>query len=286
MGEIKDAQNYEVAEIEEMGHFRCRPIRWEMEEYDSGSACIFYRMAVVQKWSDGDETWTQEYPPGYYVDHRAWVVSKRDEKGRSKLNEKTLASLAKCGIFDGEFDRINSEPPPQEVVIAQVDEDQYEGRVRYRANWVNPNSDRPEIRGSGGYRPTDSSMLERIKRDFQSQARAIASSATGSNRPKPQGQPAPPPTPPVPPRPPQSNAPPSPSPRESTGGDAAGGGGGAPEPPAPPSPPPEPAPPTARAAPSPPPPPAPPPPPHPGRPPDGGASYDPDDPPDPDETPF
>jgi hypothetical protein len=175
--------------IDEEGTFRAIPIDWTLEESDtvdeetgkkSQSVALAIKLSIVSKWhpdADGG-AWSQDYPPGWYVEHRGWVVKKD-----GTLNEKALASLSECGLFDGEFEKVLEGPPPQVTVLAEVSKENYKGQDRMRANWVNPNADRPQPRGQ--FRPANPDLVNSLRARFGSQAKAIAGGKPGGKPPAP-----------------------------------------------------------------------------------------------------
>lgn len=170
------AQDYIQQPIEEEGVYRAFPVTWTIEKStkeDSQSTAIAFQFAVTQKWHGKEAGWSQEYPPGYYTENRTWIIKKD-----GLLNDAAIAALAKCGLWDGDFDRLGG-PPASVYVLVDVQAETYEGKTRYRAAWVNPNADEPVARG--GFQPADTKLLASLRARFQGQTRAIAGGgATGA----------------------------------------------------------------------------------------------------------
>jgi len=238
--------------LNEAGTFRAYPLSWTVEaseNEDSKSVAIALQFAIFQKWhpepSGTGGQWSQEWPQGYYVYGRTYVVG-RD--GKTKPG--AIEALAKAGLWDGDWDKIAS-PPPNVFVLIDVEANEYGGKTTYRAAWINPNADTPKPR-TGGFAPADESLLASLRARFGGETRAIAGGKpAGAAPPPPPGaqrtttatppRPAHPgaPTPAQPPAatPPRPNGPPTP-PRPPAPGAGHGGvppaEGAPPRPPGPP----------------------------------------------------
>jgi len=166
------------------GVYRVFPLAWTVEtatKEDSKSVAIAFRFGVAQQWDATDRRWSAEWPPGYFVEHRAWVVKKDGE-----LNTGAIESLAKCGLWDGDWDKLSGACPVGFFLLADVKAETYEGKTRYRAAWINPNADEPQARG--GFAPVDTNLLGSLRARFQSKTRAVAGGARsgGPGAPPPQ----------------------------------------------------------------------------------------------------
>lgn len=175
--------------VNEEGTYRCFPISWTVEQYDSGSVCIAIRFAVHQKWWKTEEVWSEEWPQGWFVDARAWVIKKRPKDApktqQGELNDSAIANLAKCGLWNGDWDALAGPPPSVFVHIdAGPEKNPETNEVKIRGQWINPDAEKPVARG--GFAPADASLLQSLRSRFQSGTRAIAGG-------KPSGTPPPPP---------------------------------------------------------------------------------------------
>lgn len=181
-------EDYAITPIEKEGVFRAFPIAWTIEpstSEGSQSVAIAFRFAVHQEWAGKESGWSQEWPAGYFTENRTYVV-KRD----GTLNQGAIDALAKCGLWDGDWDRLEG-PVPSVFVLLDVGAETYEGKTRYRANWVNPNADEPAARG--GFSPVDTSLVAKLRSKFQSQTKAIAHGAPSGQPPAPPAAAAAPP---------------------------------------------------------------------------------------------
>ncbi len=171
-------------QIEEEGVFRVFPIDWTLQEIDSGAVCLAVKLAIARKCQGKETGWSEEYPPGWYTEHRAWIITV--PKGKDKqpipgaepaLSEKTVKRLNECGLWNGDFDAVDG-PPPRVFMLADVSSEEYEGRQRFRAAWVNPNADEPKPRGK--FAPVDRGLLDQLRAKHQAKARALTAAAPGA----------------------------------------------------------------------------------------------------------
>lgn len=198
-----NVEDYTQAQVEEEGTFRMFPISWTLEESEkTGSVALAIRMGVQQKWHGREAGWSEQYAPGWYSEHRAWIlVRPKDAQGNTIANadpilsEKTVKRLAECGLWDGDFDKIQL-PPPAVFVLCDIELEQQEGyKPRHRINWVNPNADEPKPRGA--FAPVDRGLLDKLRAKHQAKARAITAAPPSSAPAAPPPPPSPVPAAPV-----------------------------------------------------------------------------------------
>lgn len=182
-------EEYAQREWEKEGTYRAFPIAWTLEKKESGAVAIAFKFALHQEWHGKDQGWSVEWAPGYWTTNRTWIVKKDGE-----LNQSAVDNLGKCGLWDGDFDKIAG-PVPSVFVLVDIGCETYENKTRYRADWINPNADEPKPRG--GFTPTDPNVLAQLRARFQSATRAIAGGAPAGTAPAPPATPAPAPTPAV-----------------------------------------------------------------------------------------
>ena len=164
----------------ETGIYRARPIEWVIEEYEGKQTkALRIKFEIIQRW-DGDGggggTWSAEFPGGYVQFHRAFIIGKE-----GNLNERAIRSLTEAGLWDGNFESLAQDPNPHARAIVDVRENEYNGRVSYRIEWVNPDAEKP--RAAGGPRTTDASVLQQLQARFGAQTRAMG----GGSTPQPAG---------------------------------------------------------------------------------------------------
>lgn len=169
------------------GFYRVFPLAWTVEtakDATSKAVGIAIRYGVYQRWDATERRWSDEWPPGYFVESRSWVVKKDGE-----VNSGAIENLSKCGLWDGDWDKLSGPCPTGMVVIVDVKAETYEGKTRYRAAWINPNAEEPQARG--GFAPVDTNLLSSLRMKFGSKTRAAAGGArTGSpGAPPPMQQP-------------------------------------------------------------------------------------------------
>ncbi len=187
-----NVEEYTQHQVEEEATFRAFPVAWTVVEKDSGSVAIRFQFAIYQKWHGKEQGWSAQWPPGYFSYNDTWIIGRKDKGGDT--NQGAIENLGKCGLWDGDWDKIAG-PVPSVFVLIDVGPSTYEGKTTYRADWVNANADVPTPRG--GFAPADPTVLAQLRARFQSKTRAIAGGAPAGTAPAPPATPTPAPTPAV-----------------------------------------------------------------------------------------
>ena len=178
-----ETEQYAQESINEEGVYRCWPLAWAIERADSGAVAVAIRFAIHQRWHGKEQGWSQDYPIGWYVDARTWIVKKD-----GSINQNAVASLAKAGLWDGDWDKFEDPTPPNIYVHVTVEAETYEGKTRFRGAWINPDADEPAARG--GFAPTDTELLRSLRQRFAGQTKAVAGGKPAGRAPAPPVQPA------------------------------------------------------------------------------------------------
>lgn len=173
-------------QLDRAGTFRAYPLSWTVEasdKPDSQSVAIAIQFGIFQQWhpdekGDGTGQWSQEWPTGYFVYGRSFVVG-RDGKTKAGAVE----ALAKAGLWNGDWDALGG-APPQVFVLIDVEANEYGGKTSYRAAWINPNADAPKPR-TGAFAPVDESLLHSLRARFGGETRAIAGGKPAGQAPAP-----------------------------------------------------------------------------------------------------
>lgn len=168
--EMTTVEEYTQKKIQEEGEFRVFPVDWTVETSDkTKSIAIAFKLAIRAKWFPENKAWSNDWPAGYFTEHRAWVIGTDGE-----VNAKTVKRLSECGLWDGDWGEIER-PPRSVLVLATVEAEQYEGKDQYRASWLNPNAEEPRIRGQ--FTPADPGLLNDLRTRFGGKMRAIVGGA-------------------------------------------------------------------------------------------------------------
>lgn len=184
----RSIEDYMQSKYQKEGVFRAFPLAWTVEESsaeDSKSVAIAFQFALFQEWHGKESGWSVEWPPGYYVENRTYVV-KRD----GSLNQGAVDALGACGLWDGDWDKLAG-PVPNVFVLVDVkaEVNPKTGKTDYRAAWVNPNADEPQTRGQ--FKPADTGLLASLRSRFQGQTRAQIGGGKSGQPPAPPQQPTP-----------------------------------------------------------------------------------------------
>lgn len=177
-----------TARLAEEGDFRVFPIAWSVQESKavdketgkkSESVAIIFHFGISQKWhpeatGDGGD-WSDTWPTGYFVENKTWVIGKDGNE-----NARAIENLAKCGLWDGDWDKLTGPVPSGFFLLATVGSEEHAGKTYHRADWINPNADKPQKRGGGGFAPLDTGLLANLRNKHQAKTRAVASGGTAA----------------------------------------------------------------------------------------------------------
>jgi hypothetical protein len=162
--------------IDRDGIFQAVPKEWWVEEAQSGAVAIVFDFDLIAKLEDGgewDDAWAT-YEPSYTVFGYYWVVKKD-----GTVNTGTVEQLAKSLGWDGNLDSVKGEPPNYLVQVSIQAED-YQGKRRYKAGWMNRGDHNPT-------RGTDEVKQGALQGRFGSLLAAAATGATqGGSSPLPE----------------------------------------------------------------------------------------------------
>lgn len=170
------------------GLYRCYPLSWALEAAKnkpdkttgkpSQSQPIAIQWAVVQKWTPETKQWSQEWPEGYFLYSRTYIVGKEGQ-----LSAPGIEQLVKAGLWDGQDFGAFGGPPPSIYVVVDVRESKAnDGTGRsfgYRGEWLQADTDTP-VERTGGFQPTSPDLISAARARFGSGARAIAGGVRGN----------------------------------------------------------------------------------------------------------
>lgn len=164
--------------LDRPGIFKARPLNWGVRTAESGAVAIALEYLILAQldgsawvdWSGADE---------HAVFGDTYVV-KKDGSVHTSGVEQLVAALG----WNGDLRSVAGQPP-QVVVQITVKEEEYQGKKRLKASWVNPGdySPRPEAASDGD--------VARLQVRFGSLLRAAAAVAAKKAPAKPAPAPAP-----------------------------------------------------------------------------------------------
>lgn len=181
------SSEYTQAQLDRAGLFRGFPIAWTLQPAKEGSGsqsvAIAFQFGIYQEWfPDGEGAWSQPWPAGYFVLNYTYIVGTEGNE-----NAAAIEALAKAGLWDGDFDKLMG-PPPSVYVLLDVKANEFKGRTSFRAEWVNPDAERPTARGE--FKPLNTDLLAQMRARFGTSAKAIAGGKPAGAAPAPPTQPA------------------------------------------------------------------------------------------------
>lgn len=151
--------------IDRTGNFRLRVKDVKIRDTDKSQAvAIGFDFEVESQWDPSTKTWGQQWPEGNTVPGDVWIVAKDGGP-----NEANVKRLVECLGWDGDFDNIHE--MVDRVCSGTVDAEEYNGKTRYRVEWVNSYQSTP------GGKAASSESVAKIKSTVGERVRAIASMA-------------------------------------------------------------------------------------------------------------
>lgn len=164
--------------IDREGIFKVKPMAWRVRRFESKAVGIEVDFLITAQLNAGNEwdDWTG------YEDHAVagtWFVIKKTGEANPGAIEQLIDSMMwDCSLVS--IDRL--EPPDLDVQVT-VKADEYKGKVRYRATWMNP----------GDYQPTGggatTAEVQELDRQFGGILRAVRGGAPAPKKAAPKRAP-------------------------------------------------------------------------------------------------
>jgi len=165
-----------MPELQQSGIFRGRISSYGLNKANSGAMSVAIRLAVDDVYSDGE--WFDWSEHRFEAEGNIWLVKKD-----GTLNETQVRALVDHASWDGNLTSIVAGDWRPIPVQAVVDEDEYNGQVRYRINWINGYDSVP---GGGNVSAEEAKTLQN---QYGPQLRALAGNSQ-RNASVPGGKPA------------------------------------------------------------------------------------------------
>ena len=131
-----------MTQLDREGIFKARLLEWNVKPSEKSQAVAISIEFHILDQLDGNDWISWER----YEDHSVWgdfYVVKSD----GQINTGPVEQLAQSIGWNGDFNAVNNDPPDTVVQIT-VKEDEYDGKIRYRAQWINPGNFTPRPGGS------------------------------------------------------------------------------------------------------------------------------------------
>ena len=167
-----------MTQLDREGIFKARLLEWNVKPSEKSQAVAISIEFHILDQLDGNDWISWER----YEDHSVWgdfYVVKSD----GQINTGPVEQLAQSIGWNGDFSAVNSDPPDTVVQIT-VKEDEYDGKIRYRAQWINPGDFTPRPAAATAEKVTE------LNSRYGSLLRAAAGAAK-ENRPGPATDPLP-----------------------------------------------------------------------------------------------
>ncbi|HOX27490.1 MAG TPA: hypothetical protein PLL30_17350 [Candidatus Krumholzibacteria bacterium] len=156
--------------LDREGIFMARAKSWLIRTFDNSEAvAVNIEFQILGQLNDqgGWDDWRQ------YDEHTVYgmfFIVKKD----GTINTTTMEQLAKSLGWDGNLLAVMDAPPPKTAVQITVKADEYQGKVTYKASWINPKDFSPQPQGASD------AKVSQLQARFGSLLRAAAAAAKQS----------------------------------------------------------------------------------------------------------
>ncbi len=172
--------------IDREGIFRGEVVEAVMRQPKEGSASSIMGLKIrIEQMLGEHNQWVEWSSYGFEVYADVVIVRKNGE-----LHENGCSQLRDAFGWDGDLDNL-----PTGRCSFTVKADEYEGKTRYKADWINPYEYVPQ-----GMKAADEATIQSMKATIGPKLRAFFGATKPLNPPKPTTPPSPPPAPGVTPR--------------------------------------------------------------------------------------
>lgn len=166
--------------LDREGIFKALPVSWCVKTSEkTASVAISIQFAILAQLNGNEwDDW------GGYAEHQClgdFYIVKRD----GSVNQGPVEQLAASLGWTGDLRVVAAEPPPQTIVQITVKADTYEGKTRYRAEWINPGDYIPQAAGASA------ESVGQLQTQFGSLLRAAAAGALAGRKDQKLAPPAP-----------------------------------------------------------------------------------------------
>lgn len=174
-------------ELDREGDFQASCTDYGLVNFDSGAVGLNMKFRILSQWDpDAKEFHSWLDYDEHEVEGCFFLIKKKKEDGSpGGLNEKTVESLVEhCG-WDADMGSISDKSWKPGDCQINVKRDEYKGKVRYKAAFINGFDSTPG--GMGGMASED---VAKLQDQWGSHLRALAGKVR--DKAKPAGKPAPP----------------------------------------------------------------------------------------------
>lgn len=166
-----------TVQVDREGIFRAVPTAWRVKKAENSSAiAIAIEFRILEQLDQAKHEWVDWTSAGDFRTFGDFYVL--DRNGRPK--ETTIEQLSKHLGWRGSFVQVDRETPPDGIVVqVTVKAEEYRGKTKFRADWIN----------AGDYDPRpqrlDASEVKSLDDQYGSLLRAAVNTTT-----RPAGRPA------------------------------------------------------------------------------------------------
>lgn len=132
-----------------------------LEKADSGAVAVAIKFKITDKLEGND--WQDWSAYSYETWARLWIIGKD-----GNVNEKAIQTLRDILGWDGDLDSVGAERWQLPACQVNVKADTYDGKTKYKAEWINPIDYVPDSRPKSAPPET----VQSLKNQFGAQIRA------------------------------------------------------------------------------------------------------------------
>lgn len=166
------------------GNFRVSIMDYGLVEEQSGAIAISIQVKLLEIWDSDASEWKGWGEYNMEANGKIYVIKKD-----GSVNKGQAEALMKFAGWDGLFDTIANHQWDCTPFSCNVEEDEYEGKIRFKIGFVNDYNRTP-----GAFNNVTADKAKELQSRFGSSLRALAGTVKRSATPT-NGMPAPPPPP-------------------------------------------------------------------------------------------
>ena len=122
--------------LDREGLFKAVPVVWDVYEAKSGAVAVNIEFRILEQYDVG--SWIDWRGCEEHIVLGAYYVVKKD----GTVNTETVRQLVESLGWNGSLKSVVGDPPGV-IVQIQVKQDDYEGKTRFNAGWMNPGNFSP-----------------------------------------------------------------------------------------------------------------------------------------------
>jgi hypothetical protein len=169
--------------IDREGNFRGTIVSYGIRKEKTGAVGVNLIALIEEAWNEEEKRWEDWRQYEYAVEGVKYIVTKSKQSGAAQVNENAVKSLIECAGWSGDLFNIYAQQWQPKPCAFTVEEDEYNGVVRYRIGFLNPYDSSPGLGAN-----VDEDRVRALDAQWGSQLRALAGNSSRNASP-PAGKP-------------------------------------------------------------------------------------------------